>query len=154
LPATRCTKSTWHLLDTEAIAGPPPAVASHARNNNRYGAHSSHPTTCLFRSHDDGDALWERGYDRRQNVRRAGRNIYARSDVDSPTAPRAIFSVPADQLRKLGLLPGAHLRVVEAVVAPSGGRLAGSLPELPDLAWEDFERGSELARRDAEASCG
>ncbi len=92
LPATRCTKSTWHLLDTEAIAGPPPAVASHARNNNHYGAHSSHPTTCLFRSHDDGDALWERGYDRRQNVRRAGRNIYARSDVDSPTAPRAIFS--------------------------------------------------------------
>jgi hypothetical protein len=60
-------------------------------------------------------------------------------------------SIPADQLRKLGLLPGAHLRVV---VAPSGGRLAGSLPELPDLAWEDFERGSELARRDAEASCG
>jgi hypothetical protein len=44
--------------------------------------------------------------------------------------------------------------VVEAVVAPSGGRLAGSLPELADLAWEDFERGSELARRDAEASCG
>jgi hypothetical protein len=42
--------------------------------------------------HNDGDALWERGYDRRQNVRRAGRNIYARSDVDSPTAPRAIFS--------------------------------------------------------------
>lgn len=63
-------------------------------------------------------------------------------------------SIPADQLRKLGLLPGAHLRVVEAVVAPSGGRLAGSLPELADLAWEDFERGSELARRDAEASCG
>ena len=63
-------------------------------------------------------------------------------------------SIPADQLRKLGLLPGAHLRVVEAVVAPGGGRLAGSLPEFADLAWEDFERGSELARRDAEASCG
>ncbi len=63
-------------------------------------------------------------------------------------------SIPADQLRKLGLLPGAHLRVVEAAVVPSGGRLAGSLPEFADLAWEDFERGSELARRDAEASCG
>jgi hypothetical protein len=63
-------------------------------------------------------------------------------------------SIPADQLRKLGLLPGAHLRVVETVVASSGGRLAGSLPEFADLAWEDFERGSELARGDADASCG
>ena len=63
-------------------------------------------------------------------------------------------SIPADQLHKLGLLPGAHLRVVEAIGAPSGERLAGSFPEFGDLAWEDFERGSELARRDAEASCG
>ena len=63
-------------------------------------------------------------------------------------------SIPADQLRKLGLLPGAHLRVVEALVVPGGGRLAGSLPEFADLAWEDFERVSELSRRDAEASCG
>ena len=63
-------------------------------------------------------------------------------------------SIPADQLRKLGLLPGAHLRVVEATGALGGGPLAGSLPEFADLAWEDFERGSELARRDAEASCG
>ncbi|HTW08934.1 MAG TPA: hypothetical protein VME46_15575 [Acidimicrobiales bacterium] len=61
-------------------------------------------------------------------------------------------SIPADQLRVPGLLPGAHLRVVEAAVAPSGERLAGSLPEFADLAWEDFERGSELACRDAEAS--
>jgi hypothetical protein len=54
----------------------------------------------------------------------------------------------------LGLLPGAHLGVVEALVVPSGGGLAGSLPEFADLAWEDFERGSKLARRDAETSCG
>jgi hypothetical protein len=26
--------------------------------------------------------------------------------------------------------------------------LKGSLPELPDLTWEDFERASELAQRD------
>jgi hypothetical protein len=29
-----------------------------------------------------------------------------------------------------------------------GGSFAGSLPNLPDLSWEDFERASELARRD------
>jgi hypothetical protein len=63
-------------------------------------------------------------------------------------------SIPADQLRKLGLLPGAHLRVVEALLVRAGGRLAGSLPEFADLAWEDFEHGSELARRDTETSCG
>ena len=26
--------------------------------------------------------------------------------------------------------------------------LEGSLPDLPDLSWEDFERASELARGD------
>lgn len=62
-------------------------------------------------------------------------------------------SIPAEQLRNFGFLPGAHLRVVEATAEPASDRLAGSLPDLPDLAWEDFERGSELARRDASASC-
>ena len=58
-------------------------------------------------------------------------------------------SIPADQLASLGLGPDAHLRVVaagEPSVAPSG--LAGSLPDLPDLDWDDFERASELARQD------
>ncbi len=58
-------------------------------------------------------------------------------------------SIPADQLESLGLRPGTHLRVVsanEAYVAPSG--LAGSLPDLPDIDWEDFERASELALQD------
>lgn len=58
-------------------------------------------------------------------------------------------SIPADQLASLGLRPGAHLRVVateEPPVAPSG--LAGSLPDLPDLDWDAFERASELARQD------
>lgn len=58
-------------------------------------------------------------------------------------------SIPADQLASLGLRPGAHLRVVaadEPPVAPSG--LAGSLPDLPDIDWDDFERASELARQD------
>jgi len=58
-------------------------------------------------------------------------------------------SIPADQLASLGLRPGAHLRVVaadEPSVAPSG--LAGSLPDLPDIDWDDFEQASELARQD------
>ncbi len=36
----------------------------------------------------------------------------------------------------------------EAGPVGSGGSLAGSLPDLPDLSWEDFERASALARRD------
>lgn len=57
-------------------------------------------------------------------------------------------SIPADQLARLGLRPGAHLRVVEATASSESGELEGSLPDLPDLDWADFERGSELARRD------
>lgn len=55
-------------------------------------------------------------------------------------------SIPADQLVRLGVAPGAHLRVVKSTPAESAGSLAGSLPDFPDLSWEDFERGSELAR--------
>jgi hypothetical protein len=33
----------------------------------------------------------------------------------------------------------------EAGPAGSGGSFAGSLPDLPDLSWEDFERASALA---------
>jgi hypothetical protein len=56
-------------------------------------------------------------------------------------------SIPAEQLARLGLRPGAHLRVAEAA-AGEPGELEGLLPDLPDLDWEDFERGSELAQRD------
>lgn len=57
-------------------------------------------------------------------------------------------SIPADQLARLGLRPGAHLRVVETTAAKEADDLEGSLPDFPHLTWEDFERGSELARRD------
>lgn len=58
-------------------------------------------------------------------------------------------SIPAEQLARLGLQPGAHLRVVEATSMPTGiDDLEGCLSDLPELEWEDFERGSELARRD------
>ena len=61
-------------------------------------------------------------------------------------------SIPAEQIARLGLRPGAHLRVIEAEPGGQAGPLAGSLPDLPDLSWEDFARGSELARRDLSAT--
>ncbi len=61
-------------------------------------------------------------------------------------------SIQAEQLRQLGLRPGARLRVVEAVGTGLSGSLWGSLPDLPDLSWEDFERGSDVARQDASGS--
>jgi hypothetical protein len=57
-------------------------------------------------------------------------------------------SIPAEQIARLGLRPGSHLRVIETHPADRAGHLRGSLPDFPDLAWEDFERASELARRD------
>lgn len=58
-------------------------------------------------------------------------------------------SIPAEQLATLGLRPGAHLRVVGASQPADGSPdLAGLLADLPDLGWEDFKRGSELAERD------
>jgi hypothetical protein len=61
-------------------------------------------------------------------------------------------SIPADQLARLGLRPGTHLRVVAGRSGQPPGTLGGSLPDLPELSWEDFERGSELARGDLSAS--
>lgn len=59
-------------------------------------------------------------------------------------------SIPAEQIVRLGLLPGAHLRVV-AEHPQDQERLGGSMPDLPEVSWEDFERGSELARSDLSA---
>jgi hypothetical protein len=57
-------------------------------------------------------------------------------------------SIPADQLKRLGVGPGTHLRVVQAAATRSGGSFVGSLPHLADVTWEDFERASRLARED------
>lgn len=57
-------------------------------------------------------------------------------------------SIPADQLASLGLRPGAHLRVISTDPTVDASVLAGSLPDLPDIDWDDFERGSDLARQD------
>lgn len=61
-------------------------------------------------------------------------------------------SIPADQLARLGVAPGAHLRVVENAPPGSAHTLAGSLSDFPDLTWEDFERASEVAQQDLSAA--
>lgn len=60
-------------------------------------------------------------------------------------------SIPAEQLARLGIHPGAHLRVVATPERQGETRLAGSLPDFPEVDWEDFERASDLARNDASA---
>ena len=61
-------------------------------------------------------------------------------------------SIPAAQLKRLGVRPGAHLYVVQSTSpAPSAGSIAGSLSHLPDVSWEDFQRASELAQQDLSA---
>lgn len=60
-------------------------------------------------------------------------------------------SIPAEQLARLGISPGTHLRVVAKPERVARTGLAGSLPDFPDVDWDDFERASELARHDASA---
>ncbi len=80
-----------------------------------------------------------------QNVRMSANE---HQHVDYELIVAADGSIPADQLAHLGVAPGAHLRVVKATPASSVSGFAGSLHDFPDLSWEDFERGSELARSD------
>jgi hypothetical protein len=56
-------------------------------------------------------------------------------------------SIPAEQVARLGVEPGAHLRVVSEPGQARGSSIAGRLT-WPDLPWEDFERASLLARAD------
>lgn len=58
-------------------------------------------------------------------------------------------SIPADQLAKLGVSPGQHLRVVPVPArSAESSSLSGSLPNLGQLTWDDFKRGSGLASSD------
>jgi len=61
-------------------------------------------------------------------------------------------SIPADQLMRMGVGPGAHLRVVQTPATRTGGSFAGSLPNFPEVTWEDFERASKLAREDVSSA--
>jgi hypothetical protein len=69
----------------------------------------------------------------------------ANEHTDHELVVAADGSIPADQLARLGVVPGAHLRVVQTDPART---LAGSLSDFPDLSWEDFVRASDLARHD------
>ncbi len=60
-------------------------------------------------------------------------------------------SIPAEQLARLGIRPGTHLRVVATPEQAGDTGVAGSLPDFPEVDWEDFESASELARHDASA---
>jgi hypothetical protein len=61
-------------------------------------------------------------------------------------------SIPAEQIRQLGVRPGTHLRVVAEVPPQAGGSIAGRLAGWPEVTWEDFERASRLAQADLERS--
>lgn len=56
--------------------------------------------------------------------------------------------IPAGDLARLHAGPGVTVRVDMRIVAPPRRRLRGSMRDLPALTWDDFERGSELARLD------
>jgi hypothetical protein len=61
-------------------------------------------------------------------------------------------SIPAEQIRQLGVRPGTHLRVVAEVPPQASGSIAGRLAGWPEVTWEDFERASRLAQADLERS--
>ena len=72
----------------------------------------------------------------------------ANQHVDHELVVAADGSIPAEQLARLGVAPGTHLRVRRTPASGSAGSVVGSLSDFPDLSWEDFQRGSELARQD------
>lgn len=55
---------------------------------------------------------------------------------------------PPINWRASGSVPARTCAWSRPLSSSESGELEGSLPDLPDLDWEDFERGSELARRD------
>jgi hypothetical protein len=56
--------------------------------------------------------------------------------------------IPADDVARLHVGPGATVHVDMRVMSPPRRRLRGSMRDLPALTWEDFERGSELSQHD------
>jgi hypothetical protein len=61
-------------------------------------------------------------------------------------------SIPAEQIARLGVGPGTHLRVVADKLPAAQGSIAGRLTSWPEVSWRDFERASQLARADLDHS--
>jgi hypothetical protein len=61
-------------------------------------------------------------------------------------------SIPAEQITRLVMRPGTHLRVVAEHPPGEEGSIAGRLVTWPDLSWEDFEQASQLAQADLNRS--
>lgn len=61
-------------------------------------------------------------------------------------------SIPAEQIARLGVRPGTHLRVVAERSRDATASIAGRLTGWPDLTWGDFERASQLAQADLNRS--
>lgn len=61
-------------------------------------------------------------------------------------------SIPAEQITRLGMRPGTHLRVVAEQPPEAEGSIAGRPASWPDVSWEDFERASQLAQADLDRS--
>lgn len=57
-------------------------------------------------------------------------------------------SIPAEQISRLGVRPGTHLRVVSEQPSDEVGSIAGRLAAWPEVTWEDFQRASRLAQAD------
>lgn len=57
-------------------------------------------------------------------------------------------SIPAEQIARLGMRPGTHLRVVAELPPAPDATIAGRLMSWPQVSWEDFERASQLAQGD------
>jgi hypothetical protein len=74
--------------------------------------------------------------------------VAANEHIDHELVVAPDGSIPAAQLKRLGVGPGTHLRVVETPVTRLGGSFVGSLPNFPALTWEDFQRASQLAQQD------
>jgi hypothetical protein len=58
--------------------------------------------------------------------------------------------IPAAQFPER-LPAGTHVRVRVEPVLAARRSIEGTLPDLPELSWEDFEAASRLAAQDAES---
>ena len=68
--------------------------------------------------------------------------------VEAVVADDGSAVIPAEELAALGVAAGARLALRLVPPPPRRRSVRGALAGLPELTWEDFERGSRLARED------